>query len=162
MVSRSADPFCADAVSASAPTTMPSMPQKSTMCGGLTIFTSRPYALCHQLSNGADTSIAKVPQMVIHAPIGPRNPQKCTVAALSSFPNVVRSTTAPHATPAQIALTYSSTCGGVQNESRPTVMCHEMSQSRPVTIPAALATMVAMNLFEDAAGAAVLVVMWSF
>ena len=72
---------------------MPSIPQNSTMCGGLTIFTSSPYALCHQLSNGAEASIAKVPQTVIHAPIGPRNPQKCTLAAWDPFPKVVRSMT---------------------------------------------------------------------
>ena len=40
------------------------------------IRTSRPYALCHQLSNGADVSIAPQPQMQIHAPSGARNPQK--------------------------------------------------------------------------------------
>src|ERR1700690_3702626 len=100
---------------------MPSMPQKSTMCGGLTIFTSSPYALCHQSSNGADASIANVPQMVVHAPSGPRNPQKRTVADASLPPNVVRKTTYPHEMPAQIAATYSSTCGGVQIVSRPTV-----------------------------------------
>ena len=34
------------------------------------IFTSSPYALCHQLSKGAEVTIMMVPQMQIHAPSG--------------------------------------------------------------------------------------------
>ena len=67
------------------------------------IFTSSPYALCHQLSNGADAIIAKEPQMATQAPRGPRNPQKCTVPARSSSlpAKVVRRTSQPQAHPAR-------------------------------------------------------------
>ena len=44
----------------------------SNACGGLKISTSNPYASCHQLSNGAETSIVSEPQIVTHAPNGPR------------------------------------------------------------------------------------------
>ncbi len=83
--------------------------------------------------------MAKVPQMVIQAPSGPRNPQKPTVAARSAGApaKVVRRTTNPHISPAAVALTYSSMWGGLQKVSRPTVMCHEMSHMRPSTMPAA-------------------------
>ncbi len=78
------------------------MPAASSACGGLRIFTSRPYALCHQSSNGADVSIANAPQMQIHAPSGARNPQKRTDAAFSSPvpPNVVLSASQPQVRPA--------------------------------------------------------------
>src|SRR5207247_1636622 len=60
------------------------MPSARITCGGDRTFTSRPYALCHQLSNGADVIIAKAPQMHTQAPSGPRKPQNPTVAARSS------------------------------------------------------------------------------
>src|SRR6185436_12554260 len=105
--------------------------------GGLMIFTSSPYALCHQLSNGADAAITKQPQMQTHAPSGPRNPQNCTPRSRSSWlPNVVRNTSHADVAPATIPASCSRTCGGDQNVSRPIDRCHEMSQIRPVTIAA--------------------------
>src|SRR5262245_35170083 len=102
-------------------------------CGGLTIFTSSPYALCHQLSNGADVSIAPQPQMQIHAPSGARKPQKLTAASRSAgVPrNVVFSATYPELIPAIKPPAWMSKCAGVQNVSRPIDMCHEMSQYTP-------------------------------
>jgi hypothetical protein len=85
-----------------APTWMPVKPRASSTCGGERIFTSSPYALCHQLSNGAEVIIAIAPQIDTQAPKGPENPQKRTLArrAASVPANVVRSTSHPHATPA--------------------------------------------------------------
>ena len=116
---------------------MPIMPHASTMWGGLMIFTSSPYALCHQLSSGADAIIVSVPQIHSHAPNGPRNPQNPTVAAWSEGvpANVVRSTSQPQVVPATSADTCSRRCGGAQNVSRPIVRCHEMSQISPTTMP---------------------------
>ena len=54
------------------------------MCGGLTMRTSRPYALCHQSSNGAEVSIAPQPSTHTHAPSGARNPQNDTALAFAS------------------------------------------------------------------------------
>lgn len=78
------------------------MPAASSMWGGLMIFTSSPYALCHQSSKGAEVSIANVPQMHTHAPKGARNPQKRTAVARSSADpaNVVCSARYPHVRPA--------------------------------------------------------------
>src|SRR5688500_13139321 len=106
------------------------------MCGGLRIRTSRPYALCHQLSKGADEIIISVPQMQMNAPSGPRKPQNRTERArCPSVPlNVVWSTTQPQVSPEMMAASCSRTCGGDQNVSRPIVRCHEMSQIRPVTM----------------------------
>ena len=57
--------------------------------GGLTILTSRPYALCHQLSKGAEVSTATHPQPARKTPSGARSPKTLTDAALSSsWPNV--------------------------------------------------------------------------
>jgi hypothetical protein len=64
--------------------TIANMPRLSRVCGGLMILTSSPYALCHQLSNGADVSIASAPQTQTHAPSGARNPQNSTLCARSS------------------------------------------------------------------------------
>src|SRR5437879_12740291 len=77
------------------------MPSARITCGGDRTFTSRPYALCHQLSNGADVIIAKAPQMHTHAPSGPRKPQNPTVAArCSAVPaTIIRSTSQTHARP---------------------------------------------------------------
>src|SRR5690348_589348 len=106
------------------------MPSASKACGGLMIFTSRPYALCHQLSNGADVSIAPQPQTQIHAPNGARNPQKLTDASRSACvpKKVVLMATYPELIPAMSPPAWISRCAGVQNESRPMDMCHEMSQ----------------------------------
>ena len=73
------------------PSSMPKKPAASTMCGGLMIRTSRPYALCHQSSNGADASIATPPQAETKAPSGPDSPQMRTLLSFSTppRPNVV-------------------------------------------------------------------------
>src|SRR5262245_7730482 len=68
------------------PNSMPKNPVASTMCGGLMILTSSPYALCHQSSNGAETSIATPPQAEMKAPIGPESPQIRTPAPRRSEP----------------------------------------------------------------------------
>ena len=39
------------------------IPMANKVCGGLRILTSRPYALCHQSSKGAEVSIAMAPQI---------------------------------------------------------------------------------------------------
>src|SRR2546421_8352003 len=70
----SSERFIKPAINASVPILMANDPSESSMCGGLTIFTSSPYALCHQLSNGAEVSIAMQPHVAINAPSGPRNP----------------------------------------------------------------------------------------
>jgi hypothetical protein len=41
------------------------------MCGGLMICTSKPNALCHQLSKGAEVSITSPPQSDTKVPKGP-------------------------------------------------------------------------------------------
>src|SRR5439155_25121847 len=106
------------------------MPAANSVCGGLTILTSSPYALCHQLSNGADVSIAPQPQTQIHAPSGARNPQKGTAAARSTAVprNVVLSATYPELSPAINPPAWINRCAGVQKLSRPIDMCHEISQ----------------------------------
>jgi hypothetical protein len=92
--------------------------------------------LCHQLSKGALVIITNVPQMVTHAPSGPRNPQKRTLSARDSVVprKVVCSTSHPQLTPASTAPNCSRRCGSVQKVSRPTVSCHEMSHNKPTTI----------------------------
>ena len=112
------------------------------MCGGLMICTSRPYALCHQLSSGADVNIAPQPQMQTHAPNGARNPQNPTLAArCSAVPaKVVRNATYPDVTPAIKPPAWINRCAGVQNVSRPMVICHEMSQYTPTITHAAANT----------------------
>jgi hypothetical protein len=70
-------------ISITAPKLIPKKPAASTMCGGLMIFTSRPYALCHQSSNGADASMAAPPQAQTNAPIGPDKPQMRTLTSRS-------------------------------------------------------------------------------
>ena len=68
------------------------MPSARMVCGGLMMRTSMPYALCHQLSNGADDTMAKQPQMATQAPSGALKPQKLTDASCAATepPNVVR------------------------------------------------------------------------
>ncbi|MSR35492.1 MAG: hypothetical protein EXR95_02445 [Gemmatimonadetes bacterium] len=122
-----------------APTWMPPIPSASSMCGGDSTFTSSPYALCHQSSNGADVIIVSVPQIATHAPSGPTKPQKRTPSSSSSRrpANVVRSTSQPHPSPAITAAACSSRCGGDQNVSRPIVRCQEMSHMSPTVIESA-------------------------
>src|SRR5579862_7227448 len=93
--------FCAARAISIAPVWIATMPQRSTMCGGLTIFTSSPYALCHQLSNGADVIMSNVPQMHTQAPRGPLNPQNLTVDCFSAGvpKKVVLSTSQPQESP---------------------------------------------------------------
>src|SRR5216683_4973223 len=93
--------FISPAINASAPTLIANDPSDSSVCGGLTIFTSSPYALCHQLSNGADVSIATHPHTAMNAPSGPRNPQIFTDVsrAAGSPPNVALKIKYPHAIP---------------------------------------------------------------
>src|SRR5580658_755663 len=93
--------FISPAINASAPTLIANEPSDNSVCGGLTIFTSSPYALCHQLSNGADVSIATQPHTAMKAPRGPRNPQISTDVSLSvdSPPNVAFKIKYPHAIP---------------------------------------------------------------
>ena len=88
--------------SITAPSSMPKNPAASTMCGGLMIFTSRPYALCHQSSNGAETSIATPPHARMNAPSGPTKPQMRTLTSRSGAfrPNVVVRIRYPEAMPA--------------------------------------------------------------
>src|SRR5262249_31354062 len=102
-------------------------------CGGLTILTSSPYALCHQLSNGAEVSIMPPPQAAINAGSGPRNPSTLTADSLSARfdPNVVAKIRQPAETAAITAASWSAMCAGVQKVSRPTDMCQEMSQYSP-------------------------------
>jgi hypothetical protein len=78
------------------------MPRASTMCGGLMIFTSSPYALCHQSSKGADVSMAPAPQLQKNAPSGPVKPSTRTPSARSAAVprSVVRKMTAAEARPA--------------------------------------------------------------
>src|SRR6476620_9705671 len=127
------------------------MPIASTACGGLMLRTSSPYALCHQLSNGADVNIAPQPQTQIHAPSGARNPQQLTPAFRSvSVPkNVVLIATYPELTPAIKPPAWMRRCAGVQNESRPIDMCHEISQYTPTITQAAARTAVHACQRED-------------
>ena len=100
--------------------------------------------------------IAPHPQMQTHAPNGARNPQNPTDAArCSRVPaKVVRSATYPDEMPAIRPPAWISRCAGVQKESRPIVMCHEMSQYTPTITHAAANTTasachVSAVLFED-------------
>ena len=77
-------------------------PSANSACGGLMIFTSRPYAACHQSSNGAEVSMATAPQMQSQPPSGPLN-RRHTVTPSTGFAtekNERRSTSKPHANPA--------------------------------------------------------------
>ena len=103
------------------------------------IFTSNPYALCHQLSKGADVIIITVPQMHTHAPKRPteapnfhRLPTRLSRSRAASECGLQHQPAAAH--PETIAAICSSMCGYVQKVSRPTVRCQEMSQMRPTTI----------------------------
>src|SRR3569833_343930 len=112
------------------------IPIVSTACGGLRILTSSPYALCHQLSNGAETTIVAAPHAPRNAPTGPRKPHTPieTGRCGADLRNVVANTSTAPAPPARMPPAWISRCAGVQNESRPIVMCHEMSQYVPATM----------------------------
>src|SRR5258708_12034791 len=77
--------------------------------------------------------MAKEPQIDSQASRGPGNPHTCTLAAraLASLPNVVRRIRNAPVSPAVTPPKWMSRCAGVQNVSRPIVLCHEMSHSRP-------------------------------
>src|SRR5258708_18624091 len=77
--------------------------------------------------------MAKQPQIDSQASRGPGNPHTCTLAAraLASLPNVVRRIRNAPVSRAVIPPKWMSRCAGVQNVSRPMVLCHEMSHSRP-------------------------------
>src|SRR5579872_7099643 len=66
--------FISEMIMTTVPKRMPVIPRASRTCGGLRIFTSRPYAACHQLSNGAEVIMHTPPQAHRNAPMGPRNP----------------------------------------------------------------------------------------
>ena len=88
----------------SAPKWTARIPAASSMCGGLRIFTSSPYASCHQLSNGAEAIMAIPPQAARNAPSGARNPQIPTELARSSDRalRVVDRIRYPHEIPARM------------------------------------------------------------
>jgi len=65
------------------PTPTARMPRINKVWGGLTILTSRPYAACHQLSKGAEVSMAMPPHAAMKAPSGAWKPRTLTEAALS-------------------------------------------------------------------------------
>lgn len=86
---------CARSISArtitSVPNRIPIIPSARSTCGGLRIFTSSPYELCHQLSNGPEAIMATGPQAQVHAPSGPRKPyiEMETSRSADLFSNVV-------------------------------------------------------------------------
>src|SRR5690349_4740610 len=121
---------------------MASSPNASKICGGLRILTSRPYALCHQLSNGAEVIIATPPQAQMNAPSGPRNPHIVTDTSHNAefFLKVVERIRYPQVMPASTPHNWISKCAGVQNVSRPMLLCHEMSQTPPMALDVMAAT----------------------
>src|SRR5215472_16060045 len=110
-------------------------PSPRSVCGGLRICTSSPYALCHQLSNGADASIAAAPHMTTNAAKGPRKPRTPTdtARAESSLLKVVCRMRMVHVVAPKTAQNWVSKCAGVQNVSRPIELCHERSHKAPTT-----------------------------
>src|SRR4051812_34926963 len=136
--------FCDATDNSNAPMPIAPIPSARMLCGGLMIRTSRPYASCHQLSNGADVTMAKQPHTATQAPSGARNPQKVTAEsrAAAPRPNVVRSATYPDVSPAINPPAWMTRCAGVQNVSRPIDMCHEMSQYTPIITHSAANTTV--------------------
>src|SRR5947209_6174717 len=112
------------------------------MWGGLMILTSRPYASCHQLSNGADVIIAMPPQAAMKAPSGPRNPQIQTEQSRKTERGlkVVLSTRYPQEMPARTPQMWIAMWAGVQNVSRPMDRCQEISQWIPTIAKVTAAT----------------------
>ena len=94
--------FCTESTRNNAPSWIAQSPSARITCGGDRTFTSRPYALCHQLSNGPDVIIASAPQMHTQAPSGARKPQNRTPASRSAplAAKVVRNASQPQAVPA--------------------------------------------------------------
>ena len=114
--------------------------------------TSRPYALCHQLSKGADVIMANPPQAAMKAPSGPQNPHIFTLAALRCdaaglWPNVVESIRKPEVRPPSAAQSWIAKWAGVQNVSRPIVWCQATSQYPPI-----MSEVMATSMHQIAAG----------
>src|SRR5260370_1072453 len=128
--------FLGPAIKTSVPIPTKKIPVSSTMCGGLTICTSNPKESCHQLSKGAEIIMVAPPQAARNAPKGPRNPHTRTEAsrAVASAANVVCRIKYPQESAASKAPNWIARCAGVQNVSRPMVMCQEMSQYSPKTM----------------------------
>ena len=68
-------------ISITVPNSMPKNPAASTMCGGLMMRTSSPYALCHQSSNGAEVEHGHTAHAQTNAPSGPESPQMRTLTS---------------------------------------------------------------------------------
>src|SRR5262252_7309390 len=81
-------------------------------------------------------SIAAAPQAQRNAPSGPQNPKMRTEDSLASRLRlkVVLKMRMAAAKPPNTAPNWINKCAGVQNVSRPIVMCQEMSQYNPVVI----------------------------
>src|SRR5215469_16120577 len=115
------------------------IPRIRTTWGGLRISTSRPNALCHQLSNGAEVSIVSPPHSDTNAPSGPQNPHIFTDEArrAASLPKVVETIRYALEIPATTAPKWIARCAGVQKVSRPIDKCQEMSQNSPPVVAVA-------------------------
>ena len=114
--------------------------------------TSRPYALCHQLSKGADMIMANPPQAAMKAPSGPRKPHIFTLAALRCSaaelrPNVVESIKKPEVRPPSTPQSWMAKWAGVQNVSRPMDSCQATSQYAPI-----MSEVMATSMHQIAAG----------
>src|SRR5580700_5972231 len=114
--------------------------------------TSRPYALCHQLSKGADVIMANPPQAAMKAPSGPRKPHIFTLAALrwcaeGLWPKVVESIRKPEVRPPNTPQSWIAKWAGVQNVSRPIVWCQATSQYPPI-----MSEVMAASMHQIAAG----------
>src|SRR5580692_6301331 len=114
--------------------------------------TSRPYALCHQLSKGADVIMANPPQAAMKDPSGPRKPHIFTLAALRCSaaelrPNVVERIKKPEVRPPSAAQSWIAKWAGVQNVSRPIVWCQATSQYAPI-----MSELMATSMHQIAAG----------
>src|SRR5580700_3282593 len=114
--------------------------------------TSRPYALCHQLSKGADVIMANPPQAAMKAPSGPRKPHIFTLAALrcnaaEPRPKVVDRIKKPEVRPPSAAQSWIAKWAGVQNVSRPMDWCQATSQYPPI-----MSEVMATSMHQIAAG----------
>src|SRR5579859_3807303 len=80
--------------------------------------------------------MATPPQAQMNAPSGPRNPHIVTDTSHSGelFLKVVERIRYPQAIPASTPHSWISRCAGVQNVSRPTLLCHEMSHTPPMAL----------------------------
>src|SRR5580704_15202427 len=114
--------------------------------------TSRPYALCHQLSKGAEVIMANPPHAAMKAPSGPRKPHIFTLAALRCnaaglWPNVVERIKKPEVRPPNTPQSWIAKWAGVQNVSRPIVWCQATSQYAPI-----MSEVMATSMHQIAAG----------